>query len=191
MFAGDGRLGFAGDGGPARDAELDLTYFSSAGMAVRPDGTVEVLDDGSCRIRAIRPDGDHPHGRAYTDRQDVSARNHLPGLLDCDLPGGKHLCRGGSTVERLSANGRRRIWVAGRQHGVGAVAPSHLAASNVLLSPDALTFDRSGDLYIANFSPKVIYKLTPAGKVTNLGWSYATQFAVTSNDGSLPARTRV
>ncbi len=52
-FAGTGAKGFAGDGGSARDAELD----APAGVALGPDNTVYISDRGNRRIRAVAPDG--------------------------------------------------------------------------------------------------------------------------------------
>ena len=53
VLAGTGERGFAGDGGPALDAELD----GPVGLAVAPDGTVLVSDLGNDVVRAVFPDG--------------------------------------------------------------------------------------------------------------------------------------
>ena len=57
VFAGTGRLGFSGDGGPARDADLHFVSGESAGMTVTRAGAVDFLDEGNCRIRQISPHG--------------------------------------------------------------------------------------------------------------------------------------
>lgn len=52
-FAGTGRPGYSGDGGPAAKAEL----FWPTGVSACPGGIVCVADKGNNRIRSIRPDG--------------------------------------------------------------------------------------------------------------------------------------
>jgi hypothetical protein len=46
------------------------------------------------------------------------------------------------------------------------------------LEPDGLAFDNAGDLYISSFALKRVYELTPTGRLTDLGVSYADQFAL-------------
>lgn len=177
VFAGNGRLGFSGDGGSARDAELSFTYFSSAGMAVTPDGTVDVLDDGSCRIRAINPGGiirtilrvprikSHPRGTT------------CPVTAFAVSAAGSIYLATNSEIERVSASGQL-VWVAGA-HGSER---RYLAPSHVAFIPSALAFNKAGDLYIWNSSPKVIFQLAPTGKLTQIsGASYATQLTSDPN----------
>jgi hypothetical protein len=52
-FAGDGRAGYMGDGGPATTAELNYP----TGVAVTPDGSVLIADNANFRVRNVAPDG--------------------------------------------------------------------------------------------------------------------------------------
>ncbi len=177
VFAGDGRLGLSGDGGPARDAELDLTSFSLRAMAITPAGTVEVLEGGSCRIRAISPNGIirtilrvprakvYPHGTA------------CPVSAIAVSPAGDLYLAMDSEIERVSSSGGL-VWVAGAHDGSG----DYLTASHVAFLPGALEFNNAGDLYIWNSSPKLIFRLSTAGKLIQLsGVSYATQLTAAPN----------
>ena len=52
-FAGTGVLGFSGDGGPARLAQIGTPL----GLAAAADGGVYLLDPNSLRVRRVGPDG--------------------------------------------------------------------------------------------------------------------------------------
>jgi sugar lactone lactonase YvrE len=52
-FAGSGTLGYAGDGGPAAEAQLS----NVRDVAVGPDGTVYIADTGNHCVRAVDPGG--------------------------------------------------------------------------------------------------------------------------------------
>lgn len=177
VFAGDGHLGFSGDGAPARNAELDLSYFSSASMiAVRPGGTVDFLDDGNCRIRAINPSGIIHTILRVTPVKSYPHRTVCP-VSDFALsPTGSIYVARNSEIERVLRAGRL-VWVAGA-HGSGFYrTPSHVA-----FYPGSLAFNSSGDLYIWNSSPKVMFRLTRSGRLIQLpGESYATQMTTGPN----------
>ncbi len=52
--AGNGRCGFSGDGGPAREARLGDQI---AGLALAADGALFIADGFNCRVRRVSPDG--------------------------------------------------------------------------------------------------------------------------------------
>src|SRR5579862_1482934 len=52
-FAGDGSLGFAGDGGPAISARLS----SPNGLAADKAGNLFIVDAGNRRVRKVTPSG--------------------------------------------------------------------------------------------------------------------------------------
>jgi hypothetical protein len=177
VFAGNGRIGFSGDGGPAVDAELDFGYFAESGLAVTSSGVVYLVDDGNCRLRAV-----NAHGIIRTI---VSLPlTHLqPSGTSCPLngvavsPSGVVYVSTNSDIERVTPRGTL-AWVAGTQ---GAITnePKNPTASTIVMSPDSIAFDASGDLDIWSWEPRVIYQLSPSGEIKNLGSAYATQLTTT------------
>lgn len=53
IIAGNGTVGFAGDGGPAQQAMLS----NQVGLATAPDGSILVVDKGNLRVRRITTNG--------------------------------------------------------------------------------------------------------------------------------------
>jgi hypothetical protein len=53
VFAGTATPGYAGDGGPATAAQLDVPH----GVTVAPNGDVLISDRDNCVIRSVSPDG--------------------------------------------------------------------------------------------------------------------------------------
>jgi sugar lactone lactonase YvrE len=186
VFAGSGRLGFSGDGGPATKAELDFQYFSQAGMAVAPNGTVYFVDDGNCRIRAIGTDG------IIRTIAKIALVPIRPSGTYCKLNGlavsstGEIYVSTPNDVDRVTSQGTL-AWVAGSSGDI-TNEPKVLTASTVVMSPESITFDSRGDLDIWSDEPRVIYQLSPSGIVADLGVEYATQLT-TSPDGMVLAGT--
>jgi hypothetical protein len=185
VFAGNGRLGFSGDGGPARDAELDFGYFSSAGISVAPNGSVDFLDDGNCRVRQVAPDG-VIRTLARIQTVEVSG-GPKPTACPADglavSPGGAVYVATSSRIDRLTPSGHL-VWVAG-SNGEEAHEPADATPATVVFAPQSLALNHAGDLYIGSFSPRVVYRLTPAGKLTDLGASYPTAIATEPNGSAI------
>lgn len=167
VFAGDGRTGFSGDGGPAIDAELDLQY--GAGMAVAPNGSVYIADPGNCRLRAVSSDGT------------IRTVAHDPAL--CNL-GGVTVSRAGVVyvttqgyVDQLSPDGALTK-VAGAKGEIVIADRGRLTPHSIVFSPVSIAFDGAGNLDIWSFEPREIYRLTPQGEINAVGgFEYATEIA--------------
>jgi hypothetical protein len=184
VFAGSGRQGFSGDGGLAVDAKLDFQYFSEAGIAVAPNGAVYFLDDGNCRIRAVNTQG------VIRTVLKVPLVHDLPSGTSCPMndlaiaPSGAVYVSTSSDIDRVTSHGKL-AWVAGTQ-GEIIHEPRNLTASTVVLETGSIAFNGRGDLDIWNWEPRVVYQLSPSGKITNLGAEYATQLT-TAPDGDVLA----
>jgi secreted PhoX family phosphatase len=60
--AGNGSLGYAGDGGPATQAELNFPD----GVAIDPDGNLAITDAGNSRVRVVAAQSGTFYGQAMT-----------------------------------------------------------------------------------------------------------------------------
>src|SRR5579872_7276239 len=113
-IAGNGVQGFAGDGGPAVNAEL----FAFAGLAVDSAGNVFIADTGNCRIRIV-------------------------------VPGGTISTVAGSAICAYTGDNGQ-------------------ATSATLSSPQGVTVDAAGNIYIADSGNNVIRKVDKTGIITTV-----------------------
>jgi len=159
VVAGSGAKGFSGDGGPAVRAKLD----APAGMAVGHDGTLYVADSGNNRVRAVSPDGvirtmvgSGKYGWVETGTPALAAR--LGGPEDVVVgPDGRLYIAAASWGEilRLTARGTltRIAGIRSREGVYGIGGPAVKASAD---GPDALAFDRAGNLFVAGFNTKTL-----------------------------------
>jgi sugar lactone lactonase YvrE len=106
VFAGTGERGDSGDGGPATAARLNRPR----GVAVAPDGTVYISDQGNHKVRAVAPDGTIRTvvgtGKAPPT---LAVRDGVPGTR-FDLSGPDDLAVGPDGSVYLADFGRWRIF---------------------------------------------------------------------------------
>lgn len=182
VVAGTGRPGFAGDGGPGLDAELNRPW----GMAVASNGTIYVADTGNNRVRAIAPSGtittvagNGQFGSTGAGGSAVDAE--VPEPYDVALgAGGQLYIADGDGVQVVSPNGVLDTVVAA---GPGVLS---IDGTKDAFFPDAIAVGSSGDLYVADFSPKLLVEFTPTGNAVNRWTIYVTPAGlVTGPDGSI------
>jgi hypothetical protein len=87
-----------------------------------------------------------------------------------------------SQIERVASH-EKLAWVAGANAAM-IDEPTKLTPSTIVMNPESIAFDGRGDLDIWSDGPKVVYQLSPSGKITNLGAEYATQLT-TAPDGNV------
>ncbi len=148
VIAGNGRVGLAGDGGPASQAELQ----GPVAIAVGADGTIYIADLGNNRIRAVSPAG------IITTLAQVSQ----PGALAVG-PNGTVYVVDSAGIQSVGPGGTVQTVIA-PQSGPTPEGPSFdisIGGIPVAFDPDAIAISATGDIYVANFSPKLILQFPP------------------------------
>lgn len=149
VIAGDGRAGSAGDGGPATDAQLDLPVA----VAVGSHGAIYVADEADNRIQVIRHDG----------RISTLARVSEPSALAVG-PNGLLYVVDSVGIQTVSIDGATATLMAPSVSSArGAAGGLSVAGTAFDFNPDAIAVSASGDVYVANFSPKTIIRFSPTG----------------------------
>lgn len=189
-FAGTGEKGYAGDGGPAREARLDNPF----GIVRGPDGALYVCDVGNHVIRRVARDGTISTV-AGTGKAGYSGDGGPATKAALNEPYEVRFDRGGNMflVERLNHVVRR---VDGRSGTISTVAGTGTAGFSgdggpgpqaQLRQPHSLQFDRKGDLYVCDIGNHRIRRLdTKTGRITTFA---GTGEKAATPDGALVAGT--
>jgi hypothetical protein len=169
VIAGNGRVGFSGDGGPAVDAELD----GPQGIAVSPNGTIYFAD--AYRIREVTPNGIINTIAGNGQQLDSLASPPTTGPATQVAigntaavalgPDGTVYFTGFNQVLQLSADGT--LTVVADTATFTDFDPA-LAQDNQC-EPISLAFDGAGDLYIGCSDPFVLLERTPDGSLHYVG----------------------
>lgn len=184
-IAGDGTLGYAGDGGPSALAR----FKHPKDLVVDAEGNLYVADSGNRRVRMIAPDGtistvagngNHGHGGDGGPATDATMME--PYGLALDAAGNLYISDWSAHVVRKVATDGRISTVAGS--GVaGYSGDGGGAASAQLNMPAGMSVDAAGNLYIADFGNHRIRRVTPGGTISTV----AGNGQATSAGDGLPA----
>jgi uncharacterized protein (TIGR03437 family) len=181
--AGSGSSGFAGDGGPAIDAEFSYP----SGIAVDGSGNLYIADSNNFRIRAIAPNGIITT-MAGTGVNGYSGDGGAATNAQLNYPYGVAMDKSGNLIIADSGNARIRSispdgiisTVAGT--GVPGFSGDGGPALNAqIYSPDAVIADGSGNLFVADTNNKCIRKVVLGGIITTVAGNGTPGF---SGDGA-------
>lgn len=165
VVAGTGRAGYSGDGGPAIDAQLD----EPGGMAVAANGTIYVADTANNCVRAIALDGTITTV-AMVPQPDAVALG----------PDGRRYVVDSAGVQRITADGTPSTVIGA---GPGRI---DLNGTPTALFPDAVAIDGTGDVFVADSSPKLLIEFSPSGQVLHTWSRYVTPAGLSAApDGSV------
>jgi hypothetical protein len=183
-FAGTGRNGYSGDGGPATSAELYYPGF----LRVDGAGNVYITDDGNNLVRMVTPEGIISTVAGLVPGAQICAQatdqwgDGCPAtqasldFLDSyygeggavpDVQGNLYIAdTAHNLIRKVDANGI--ITAVAGTGAAGYSGDNGPALQAQLNNPDIGGFDSAGNLYIADLYNNVIRKLTPDGIITTV-----------------------
>ncbi|MEO6996083.1 MAG: FG-GAP-like repeat-containing protein, partial [Lacunisphaera sp.] len=179
-----------GIAGSADGAGSDARFSFPEGIAVDGSGNVYVTDASNNTIRRVTGDGNvttlagsavEQAGNA--DALGVLARFYAPAYLAINSSGSLYVTdRGNGTIRMVSTSNGMVTTVAGESDaGKSVDGPLGLARFNV---PRGLTFDPSGNLFVADSENNTIRKITPAGVVSTFAGAAQSSGAIDGVGGA-------
>jgi hypothetical protein len=170
VIAGDGKLGFSGDNGPATKAALD----APEGMAISSNGTIYFADSGNDRVRAISPDGTITtvagNGQAPAVPSVIATNMPATDAAIGDVnavtigPGGSVYFTASDDVMEMDPNGTLSTFVSSDS----TIGVDH-SQFDGYCGPVALAFDGSGDLYMGCSNIYYMLERTATGQLVDRG----------------------
>jgi sugar lactone lactonase YvrE len=177
-FAGTGQQGYSGDGGPATSAKIG----NPRGLTVR-NGTLYISNGGQARIRSVSISTGIINTYAGSGfGYDGDGSPLLASLFA--TPTGLLFNSAGSLLVVDSQNQRVRKATGGvmKTAAGGFIGDGNMANSAALVVPEAISFDKSGNYYIADAAGNRIRKVSTTGMISTVA---GTGISGYSGDGGL------
>lgn len=174
IFAGSGAIGFSGDGGPAKLAQLS----NPTGLATDSSGNVYIADSGNNRIRKVALDGTISTiaGSSKTTYSAsagpaTSAGLNNPVAMAFDNRGNLYIADMNNSVIRIvRPNGTIATFAGvGNPASGGDLGP---ATSAALRTPQGVAVDGAGNVYIGDTGNNAIRIVTPDGIINKFAGQY-------------------
>ena len=174
-IAGNGQMGFSGDGGPATEASLGSPF----GVAVDSAGNVYIADNYNNRIRKVSPAGiistvagNGTAGFSGDGGPATSASVNYPWGVGVDTAGNLYIADTGNQRVRKVTPGGTITTVAGG--GTSYPGDGGPATKAYMSAPTGVYIDSQGNVYIADGSGSCIRKVNPAGVITTAAGAWGT-----------------
>jgi|GEM_PF-5870649 len=156
-FAGNGILGYSGDGGPA----IDASFGDPSGVAIDASNNIYISDQLYSNIRKIdattgvitRISGDANGASGFTSDNAlaIGARLFSPHALTIDPAGNIYITdTGNQRIRRIDASTKIITTVAGNGT-FGYSGDNNAATSASLSNPNSVAVDNNGNVYIADY----------------------------------------
>ena len=167
VVAGTGAAGFSGDGGPATQAQLSGPW----GLALGPDGSLNIADASNGRVRRVAPDG--------TISTVAGDLGRVVGVA---------VDRAGTIYVAVLGGGLKRIGTDGVVTPFAASAVTPPADADDRSSPWGIAVDPSGNVYVADTAGNRVLRIDPSEKFAVIAGTGAAGFA---GDGGSAAKAQL
>lgn len=168
--AGNGKTGYAGDGGAA----LSATLNQPSGLVVDGAGDIYIADFGNNVIRKVSVSGvittiagNGTPGYSGDGGTALSAQLNGPLGLALDASGNLYIADSRNSVVRIVTPTGTINTFAGNG-AIGYSGDGGLAAMAQLATPVGLAVDSSGNVYISDSGVSVVRMVTPAGLIVTI-----------------------
>src|SRR5690242_7127511 len=178
-FAGNGTLGFSGDGGLATSAMLN----QPGSVAVDSNGNLFITDESNCRVRKVTPQGiitTVAGNGSFTTSGDggpaLSAGINQPIGLTVDSAGRIYIVEPlGNRVRRVSTDGTIATIAGNGSSGFDGDGGPAAAAS--LNEPQDVAVDASGNVFIADTYNSRVRRVSTGNLIDTVAGNGQFQFA--------------
>lgn len=182
VFAGSGFAGYAGDGGPALNAELD----APEGLAVDRAGNLYIADSSNHAIRRVSPDGSIQtvagvglRGFAGDGGPATASRLDSPAAVAVGGDGSLYIAdKGNNRVRRVEPGGlistvagSGRLTAVAGSGGFGFSGDGGRAEEAQLSAPEGVLAGPDGSLYVADTGNDRLRLVTPSGVIQTIAGS--------------------